>query len=186
MKPSFPDDKTHFIGVILPPHLEREAEGKRMWTREKYGCRSGQSTRPHITLIPPFSSSMKTEVIVDEVRGILEGRRSFTSFLQGYGAFGGRTLFMKVVESEEWRVLSRDVSMGLRAMGEKIKVEKKPFVPHITIANRDIPEGAIGEMLSSLSGDKLPESFMVERIGVFHRKGWQWVLSTEDVVTLSL
>ncbi|MGN1163413.1 MAG: 2'-5' RNA ligase family protein [Candidatus Ornithospirochaeta sp.] len=184
MRPSFSDDKTHFIGVLLPLELERKAGEKRLWARKSYGCRSGHSTMPHITLVPPFSSIRTTEEIVDEVKGIVAGDKAFVSSVDGYGTFGDRTLYMHVPQSEDWTILSDHISRGLKAMGEDVKISKKPFSPHITIANRDIPQGKIGEMLTLLSQDEVRESFSVEKIGVFHRKGWLWVLGEEDVVTL--
>lgn len=88
MRPSFSLDKTHFVGVLLPPSLERKVEEKRMWARMRYGTKSGQSTRAHITLVPPFSSLSSTEEIRDILMGILALEKSFSTSVDGYGSFG--------------------------------------------------------------------------------------------------
>ena len=49
----------------------------------------------------------------------------------------------------------------------------------------DIPKGKIGGMLSLLSQEEPDEVFSVEKIALFHREGWKWVLDERDVVTLS-
>lgn len=181
-----PDDKTHFIGVTLPTEIVSLVEEKRAWARGKYGCRSGHSTLPHITLVPPFSSRLPDRELLDILSGIVPLLTPFKADVQGYGSFSDRTVFLRVVESRDWSNLSRTITKGLKAMGVDVKEEKKSFTPHITIANRDIPPGKAMEMLSLLSEVDTSFTFTVDAISLFSRDGYSWKKREGNTLSLGL
>lgn len=179
------DDKTHFIGVLPPLDIERIVEGERRWV-EKYGCRSGHSTPPHVTLVPPFSSRKTTDEIRDILLGILPLLSPFMGRVDGYGSFGSRTIFLRVVPQKEWNDLSSVISKGLKAMGESVKVEKKPLAPHLTVANRDIPSSHFSYIFEKLSSESISSPFPVESVSLFHREGRLWRIREEDVLRIGM
>lgn len=168
------DDKTHFIGVLPSIDVNDVVEGDRKWVREKYGCKSGHSTPVHVTLVPPFKSDLSTSSIVDILSGILPLLSPFEGKIDGYGSFGDRTVFLRVVPSREWDELSKTLTKGLRSMGVGVKLDKKPLVPHLSVANRDIPPGALRPMLETLSLKNIRTSFPVDSVSIFHREGRLW------------
>ena len=58
----------------------------------------------------------------------------------------------------------------------------RPFQPHATVANRDIPEGASADALEALNEMNLVEDFPVDGITIFERRGDRWI----SAVTLEL
>ena len=52
--------------------------------------------------------------------------------------------------------------------------DKRVFQPHATVANRDIPQGAIPDALKVLNELNLIKSFPVNNITIFERKGSRW------------
>ena len=179
------DDKTHFIGVLPSLEIERIVESDRKWS-EKYGCRSGHSTPIHVTLVPPFSSKKSTEEIRDIINGILPLLSPFVGKVDGYGSFGNRTIFLRVLPSEDWDNLSQVLAKGLRAMGESVKVDGKKLIPHFTVANRDIPPESFSFMLDKLSSHGFSSNFTVDSVALFHREGRLWCLREEDIIKIGM
>ena len=171
--------QTHFIGVLPPEPLALTLEESRRYMRSAYGCKSGQSTPVHVTLVPPFRLEAGTDALLQAVARAVQtdGRPlRFMAQVSGYGAFGERTLFAAVAASPEWTAL-RDTVLGavLRRFPGCTKKDRRPFQPHLTVANRDIPAGACPRALTALAELPLEERFAVDNVAVFERyqSGWQ-------------
>ncbi|MBQ0071157.1 MAG: 2'-5' RNA ligase family protein, partial [Spirochaetales bacterium] len=171
---SYPE-ATHFVGVLIPDELEETLEDCRAYMRERYGCRSGQRTPLHVTLIPPFlsSRSVDEEYLLSMMRYALsplqeEGSLPFDATVRGFGSFGERTLFASVDKNVRWTRLKRAIEEEfVRNRVGDVKVEKKPFVPQLTVANRDIPPGKVGEILEHFASLDLLFKFSVIDVCLF-------------------
>lgn len=161
----------YFIGIILPRELEDTIERSREWMRRECGCRSGMRTQPHITLIPPFGSSLS----LSEMKSLLSpiAFKSFDVSVSGYGSFAERTIFARVEGNSELEKLKMDLSGHLRDCGVKTKDEKF-FTPHITIANRDIRPEAFIPSMEHFGASNLRYSFTVDSIMVFEFRDYFW------------
>ena len=135
--------------------------------REAYGCKSGHATPIHVTLVPPFrlSEEYSTEDIARTIekevlpkglgftghinnfdsrfsdKRVCQGQRAKRALTKSY-AFGDRTLFAKVLTNDKWIAL-RDAVYGAVAKAAPgcTKKDGRPFAPHLTVANRDVPNG---------------------------------------------
>lgn len=56
--------------------------------------------------------------------------------------------------------------------------------PHITIANRDIPPNKAPEILERLQTYNIDKELKVDRIALFTRIGYKWVLQSENIIFL--
>lgn len=178
--------QTHFIGVLLPEDLTLTLEDCRRYMNEAYGCKSGYGTPIHVTLVPPFR--LQEEYSTADLAGAIEQnvlsfRPGFTAHIENFDAFGDRTLFGKVIANEMWTKL-RDITVKaiLDACPGCTKKDKRPFQPHATVANRDIPAGATTEALQVMNEINLIEDFPVDNITIFERRGNKW----EAAVSLKL
>lgn len=161
----------YFVGITLPDELKKTVDGARLWMRDKWGNRSGMKTECHITLVPPFYS----EKPLAEIREILSGISvpDVKVHVSGWGAFAERTIFADVERSRGLEILRKEVLFRLRSAGIKLKVEKS-FVPHITVANRDIrPESFIPSM-EYLRDIYMDTSFSVDSFMIFTFRDWSW------------
>ena len=169
--------QTHFIGVLLPDDLTCVVEECRRYMNRTYGCRSGHATPVHVTLVPPFAlpRDYTTEDVVEALlRGVPQDF-SFSARTENFGAFGDRTLFAAVRPAPEWNRLKNAAETALRgAFPGCLRKDPRPFHPHITVANRDIPPGASTAALRVLNGKKFEEDFPVDNMTVFVRKGGGW------------
>lgn len=184
--------QTHFIGVLVPQELSDALTDCRTWMHEQFGCKSGYGTPIHITLVPPFHLDERytTQQIVDSLKKAVETLRatknqlgSFDAQVKGFSSFGDRTLFAKVLPSPQWAPL-RDVVLNelLAACPDCTKKDTRPFTPHLTIANRDIPVHAAETALAHFAAFNLEATFPVNTICVFLRKNGNWVSLEENTI----
>ena len=184
---SFPM-QTHFLGVLLPEDITSTLEDCRRYMNRNYGCRSGYGTPIHVTLVPPFCL-LDEYTTADLVRAIQKdvlpaaAELAFSAHIDNFGAFGDRTIFANVAANPKWTKL-RDAVLNavLGAAPGCTKRDKRPFQPHLTVANRDIPAGVSAEALEALNELQLFEDFPVDNITIFERNGGKWI----PAVTLEL
>ena len=180
--------QTHFLGVLLPEDITSTLEDCRRYMNRNYGCRSGYGTPLHVTLVPPFL--LPDEYTTDDLVRALEKdvlpaaeELLFTASINNFEAFGDRTIFANVVTNSKWTKL-RDAVLNavLDAAPGCTKKDKRPFQPHLTVANRDIPAGVSAEALAAFNELNLVEDFPVDNITIFERNGGKWI----PAVTLEL
>ncbi len=173
--------QTHFLGVLVPEELRLSLEDCRRYMNETYGCRSGYGTPIHVTLIPPFllPKEFTTKDLIAAIQedlGTRAGMAGFTAHVCGFDAFGDRTIFAKVLHDDRWTAL-RDAVLAsvLKAAPGCTKKDQRPFQPHLTVANRDIPAGASVAALKALNELRLQEDFPVDNVTVFERHEGKWL-----------
>lgn len=172
--------QTHFLGVLLPEDITSTLEDCRRYMSRNYGCRSGYGTPIHVTLVPPFC--LPDEYTTSDLVGAIQkdvlpaaAELFFTASINNFGAFGDRTIFANVVANPKWTKL-RDAVLDavLDAAPGCTRKDKRPFQPHLTVANRDIPAGVSAEALSAFNELNLVEEFPVDNITIFERNGGKW------------
>lgn len=177
---AFPQ-QTHFLGVLVPEDITLTLEDCRRYMNETYGCRSGYGTPIHVTLVPPFqlpeeySTADLVQTIEDDVLPLASQLR-FDAHIHNFDAFGDRTIFANVLRDDKWTALRDKVVMAvLKAAPGCTKKDMRPFQPHLTVANRDIPAGVSKNALEVMNQLNLIENFPVDNITVFERRNGKWV-----------
>ena len=175
---NFPQ-QTHFIGVLLPEDITLTLEDCRRYMREAYGCKSGHATPIHVTLVPPFRlpEEYSTEDLARAIENeVIPKGLGFTGHIDNFDAFGDRTLFAKVIGNEKWLSLRDAVTSAvLKAAPGCTKKDARPFQPHISVSNRDIPAGDMTDALQVMNELNLVEDLPVDNITIFERQGGKWV-----------
>lgn len=156
----------------FPPSFVSCLEEERRWMKHNYNCRSGQRTKLHITIIPPFTTDFPKEKIRDVLYKVRFS--PFVSTLDGFSFFSNRTLFASIKEKEEWRMLGSTIESAIK----ELKIErKKNDIPHITIANRDIPSRNIIPIKERYLNKEIKGSFLVNSFALFLWNGREWIES---------
>ena len=178
MKQNKIPQQTHFIGVLLPEDITLTLEDCRRYMNEVYGCKSGHGTPIHVTLVPPFrlQEEYSTADLISVIeKEVLPKGLGFTAHINNFDAFGDRTLFANVVAGDAWtRLRDKTVQALLNTCPGCTKKDKKPFQPHATVANRDIPAGVMTKAIHVMNELNLAEDFLVDNITIFERKGNRW------------
>ncbi len=173
--------QTHFIGVLLPDDITCTLEDCRRYMNQTFGCRSGHGTPIHVTLVPPFKlpDEFSSLDLINEFENKilpLATKLRFDAHIDNFDAFGDRTIFAKITHNEKWKILRDKVlSSVLRVAPNCTRKDKRPFTPHLTVANRDIPEGVSTKALEVLNQLNLIEDFPVDNITIFERKNSKWI-----------
>lgn len=184
MNRGFFPEQTHFIGVLLPEDLTQRLEGYRRYMNQQYGCRSGYGTPIHVTLMPPFQlpePCTSADIAAALAQMVAEKKwHAFTAKIEGFDAFGDRTLFAKVIPSTVWTAFRAAVCSAVaQASPGAVRKDTRPFQPHITVANRDIPPGTSTEALEYLNELELKTTFPVDNITIFEHKEKHWVIGQQ-------
>ena len=172
--------QSHFLGVLIPEDITLTLEDCRRYMNEAYGCKSGYGTPIHVTLVPPFHlpEEYTTADLVQAIeKDVLPqaAQLKFDAHIDNFDAFGDRTIFAKVIRDEKWTVLRDKVLAAvLKAAPGCTKKDQRPFQPHLTVANRDIPAGVSADALEVMNELNLIEDFPVDNITIFERKGGKW------------
>ncbi|UTC57186.1 2'-5' RNA ligase family protein [Treponema sp. OMZ 305] len=178
MKRNNAPQQTHFIGVLLPEDITLTLEDCRRYMNEAYGCKSGHGTPIHVTLVPPFRlpEDYTTDDLISAIeKEVLPQGLGFTAHIDNFDAFGDRTLFANVIADENWTKLrDKTIQAIINACPGCTKKDKKPFQPHATVANRDIPTGVMTKAIQVMNELNLAENFPVDNITIFERKGNRW------------
>lgn len=188
MSRNFFPEQTHFVGVLLPEALTQRLQGCRDYMNQEYGCRSGFGTPIHVTLVPPFKLAEKltTADIAEALAKMIIDKKwhPFTAKIDDFDAFGDRTLFAKVLPSTVWTAFRAAVYSTVSAISPgSLRRDTRPFQPHITVANRDIPAGASVEALESLNQLELKTTFPVDNITIFERRDKRWVVGQQLTIS---
>ena len=177
---TFPE-QTHFLGVLVPEDIRLTLEDCRRYMSQNYGCKSGYGTPIHVTLVPPFHLS--EEFSTADLAGAIKkevltqaDKLKFDAHIDNFDAFGDRTIFAKVLKDDKWQALRDKVLAAvLSAAPGCTRKDKRPFQPHLTVANRDIPAGVSKTALEVMNELKLVEDFPVDNVTIFERKGGKWI-----------
>lgn len=176
--------QTHFLGVLLNDDLRADIEESRRYMAGAFGCKSGHKTPLHVTLIPPFRLSEEFST-ADIERALQNGvlpcacDLRFTARIDGYGSFAERTVFARVECSPKWTALRDAVFSALTAECPRCtKKDARAFTPHITVANRDIPAGAVQKALIVLNEKGLQAEFQADNVAIFERKNGLWEIAS--------
>ncbi len=169
--------QTHFIGVLANDELADTLGQCRLWMGENFGCRSGFSTPVHVTLVPPFALADREDLesLSHAIASCAQNAASFIARVSGFGTFGERTVFARVEPDPRWTELRDALYASIaRALPGKIRKDARPFLPHLTVANRDIPAIAVPRALEYFTRLDLDEDFTVDHIALFARRDGSW------------
>ncbi len=168
--------------MLLPDDLTLALENCRRYMNALYGCKSGHGTPVHVTLVPPFllPSEYTTADLAHAIeRTALPKSKRFTAHIDHFDAFGDRTLFARVLADDSWTTLRDATAKAVSAVCPgHIKKDRRPFQPHTTVANRDIPAGVMTAALQALNELNLTEDFPVDNITIFEYTGGRWEATT--------
>lgn len=130
----------YFIALVLPAELNERILHWKNLMLQNYGCKVGLKSPAHITLVPPFwMDEAKEKALAKDVEDIAGQLHPFPIRTKNFSAFKPRTLFIDVELSEEL-VHAKSIVDKFFKQNEfySIKVDTRPFHPHITIATRDL------------------------------------------------
>jgi 2'-5' RNA ligase len=173
----------YFIAIVLPQPLNEKILSYKNFMLEKFNCKVGLKSPAHITLVPPFwLEEEKEPQLLSEVESLSTGISSFPIATNNFSAFKPRTIFIDVKQSKELSQAKTITDNFFKKKEDsKIKIDHRPFHPHITIATRDLHKKAFHEAWPVFENKKFEEEWMATGISVLrhNKKNWDVIQTSQ-------
>jgi 2'-5' RNA ligase len=173
----------YFIAIVLPAHLNEKVLKYKNMMLEKFNCKVGLKSPAHITLVPPFwMEEEKEESLISDLENLSSQIAPFLVTTNNFSAFKPRTIFIQPVLTEELNKAKQAVDVVFRNNPlYNIKIETRPFHPHITIATRDLYKKSFHEIWPWFAEKEFKEEWMVEGISILkhNKKNWDVVYTSQ-------
>ncbi len=130
-----------FLALLPPPDLQEQVTAIQQQIAEQFASRAALRSPPHITLVPPFEwPTAELAALTGSLEEFAKEQAPVAVELRGFGAFPPRVIYIHVEPSPELQRLQTQVQhhMNLLLKPEPSPVPPRPFVPHITVAFRDL------------------------------------------------
>ena len=170
----------YLITVLPPSVISKEIVEMQKEVVSRFGCSHAQKAPPHITVIPPFDCSVekKTEFVAELIRFLNDKPMVYSIIeLDNFQRFESRTLFVDVAKNEAFEGFCK--ALKLLFNQQKIikqRAEKHYFVPHITLANKDITKRDFKKAWEIFKDRVYQRGFTLKEISILELKGGVWKL----------
>ena len=163
------DQPVYFIGIALPSELDRQISELK-WDFYEHDKSLLKPLLPHVTLLhPPSLKGIMPEELLPRIHEIAERYLPLTIACQEIGFFGNNVSYI-AVQSKNLISLQ---SQLVRLLPEEARAThyKRPYLPHITLAQAYEPHGldvaGIGSQVTKRL--HLPQQFTVHSVSSFKR-----------------
>jgi 2'-5' RNA ligase len=166
----------YYAALLLPEELNRIILPLKEWMRDRFDCSVGLKSPAHLTLLPPFWMDPSLEEdLRSDMNAFSATQKSFPVCSNDFSAFRPRTLFIDVVVDEPLKALKHACDDWFRPRTQYgIKLESRPFHPHITIATRDLSKAAFAEAWSHFEAKTFRECWQVDAVSILKHNGRGW------------
>lgn len=164
-----PQQDVYFIGISLPPELDRQVS-ELQWDLHGLDKATLKPVLSHITLLhPPSLQGIMPSELLPRVHEVAERYLPLTIALQDIGYFRDRVCFV-AVQSHQLISLQAQLVRMLPPEARQLHY-KRPYHPHITLAQIHQPKVLDKEQVEEVIGNRLllPQQFTVEHVSYFQR-----------------
>jgi 2'-5' RNA ligase len=176
-----PAKRLFFIALLPPVEIQEAVKAIQQDITARFGSRAAQKSPPHITVQPPFYWNTESlSALEDCLQGFARGRSSVPIQLSGFGAFAPRVIYVNVVKTPELMQLKQDFDRQVVAdLGEKLVVDQRPYVPHMTVAFRDLTRQNFRAAWPEFQAKPFEFSFMADQQTLLVHNGQRWTVHTD-------
>jgi len=177
----------YFIAIVLPQHLNEKVLKYKNMMLEKYNCKVGLKSPAHITIVPPFwMEEQKEERLITDINFLSNRLQPFIISTHNFSAFKPKTIFISLTSSEQLNQVKKTTDDFFKANSYyDMKIDTRPFHPHVTIATRDLYKKSFHEIWPWFTEKKFLEEWTVEGVSILrhNKKNWD-VIYTSQFKTL--
>lgn len=173
------DDKVklYFLAIVPPSPVYDDALRLKNYFKEQYNSKASLNSPPHVTLHMPFQwKEKKEELLVQHLCAFARGRAAFKMYLDNFGAFPPRVIFIDVALAEELVTLKKELTRFCRQHLNLFNADYKDqaFHPHMTLAFRDLKKPMFERAWSEFQQRTFTASFEVNQICLLKHNGKTW------------
>jgi 2'-5' RNA ligase len=166
----------YFIAIVAPEEVNNQVVTWKQFMLQEFGCKVALRSPAHITLVPPFNMAKDRESeLLMLLQDFWSRQPGIEIELKDFDCFKPRVIYVNVVQSPALNVLQKRVTHLLIEAGFPIKEDKRPFHPHLTIANRDLDTKDFGTAWEHFRNIQYTTTFSAAGIGLLRsgHGGWE-------------
>jgi 2'-5' RNA ligase len=171
-----------FIALLPTPEIQAYANEVKQYFSDRYHSRAAQKSPPHITLQPPFEWPIDDLPRLEQhLSSFVLGQSPFPVTLQNFAAFPPRVIYINVLKTPElltlYHALLNDLESNLAITDPQLSA--RPFVPHITVAFRDLTRDNFKAAWSEFQSRSLQFEWHVRDLTLLMHDGQRWNIYRE-------
>ena len=177
-----PSKQRFFIALVPPPDIQQHITEIKLYFAEHYNSRGALNSPPHITLQPPFEwLAADVPKLEQSLKEFSANRLPIPVTLSGFAAFAPRVIYVDAVKSPALLEIHKDLMSYLEAnLGIVDRVsQSRPFVPHMTVAFRDLSKENFQTAWLEFSGRSLHFEFTASALTLLLHDGSRWNISNQ-------
>ncbi|WP_293131567.1 2'-5' RNA ligase family protein [Microcoleus sp. bin38.metabat.b11b12b14.051] len=177
-----PSKQRFFIALVPPDDIQQQITQIKLYFAEHYNTRGALNSPPHITLQPPFEwLAADVPKLEESVRVFAANRPPIPVTLSGFAAFAPRVIYADVVKSPQLLEMQTDLMEYVGAnLGIRDRISQtRSFVPHMTVAFRDLTQENFQRAWLEFCGRELHFEFTAKALTLLLHDGSRWNISQQ-------
>jgi 2'-5' RNA ligase len=160
--------KKYFIAIIPPPRILAQIEEIKQELFEKCKLKGALRSPAHITLFRPFEWETENESSLVETLGNFRPEKHFDVELKNFNCFQPRVIYVDVMHNDHLQELYTQLRTFCRSNVHLHNEDEgmRGFVPHITIASRDLKKQLFYKLWDSFKTREFSAGFNVSAISL--------------------
>jgi len=171
-----------FIALLPPGEIQNYTNEIKEYFAQNYQSQGAKNSPPHITLQPPFEWQLDAVPVLEQALSTFaQTQTPMTITLKGFGAFAPRVIYINILKTPELLTLQKALMTYLETSLGIVHPDpqSRPFVPHMTVAFRDLTESNFRAAWSEFQDRQLEFEFTASQLTLLIHDGKQWNFSTE-------
>ncbi|MBP7273683.1 MAG: 2'-5' RNA ligase family protein [Saprospiraceae bacterium] len=145
-----------------------------------FHTKHAQNSPPHITIVPPFKCSQTTvTALKEDLKDLVLYEESSIVQINGFGHFADKVIYLKIENSRYLQGIYQKVNGLLYNNYEVLNITiKQKFIPHITIANRDLSTDFFPFAYKYFSALPYQKDCLIESLAILKYEEHRWILES--------
>jgi 2'-5' RNA ligase len=170
------------IAILLPDTISQQVKKEQLFIAKTWGPKHALRTPPHITIIPPLSTTDAEEISLLKIgEKICATSQAFILDLDKYDAFQPRVVFIHTKDSPGLNALQATWRKELLSTLPHAldRYPERPYHPHITLAHRDVKPEQFKKIWAHYAEQEYATSFEVNRYWMLRHEKSGWIPEKE-------
>ncbi|NMM50189.1 2'-5' RNA ligase family protein [Marinigracilibium pacificum] len=167
----------YYVACLVSSPVKEEIMAFMKEIERMTGAKHAQKSPPHITLFPPFKMKSDNEnQVIKHLKEICKDISPFEVRVNGVSGFAPRVVYVNPVKNMELSDLRDSILTGLEESLGIIadRNTKKPFNPHITIANRDLKKEDYSFVIDYFKKIQFERTYSQNNLSLLKHNGKFW------------
>jgi 2'-5' RNA ligase len=176
-----------FIALIPPQDMQDYANQVKQHFADQYASRQAFTSPPHVTLHPPFTiPTVEITETLNQLAAFAADRSPIPVTLSGFGAFPPRVIYIQVLPTTELLAVQAELLVYCESRLGVVNSQTQtyPFVPHLTVAFRDLQAdqfhlawAEFAPRSLELQGQPIDRyEFLADQLTLLRHDGQAWVI----------